>query len=350
MERILDKDLPRDRDLLMQLRSAAIRHHNEWSAASEGCGVGFDELLAWERRPDTAYLKAAAQDAFRASGSGFDAPAGAVLPPLGMTDCPQGLVRQRGDDRRGLSDPKASFPLDAELRPYVGGAWSRAVARFEALRTNALRMLHGGRLIRDVQCAFAALLGAVDAVRNEAERLLEELSASTGNPPAVHEGATPPASEAAEESARDAVDVNDEIEAAKPISPKSKSEQRARWLAEAMLLVRDHPDWSDASIAGKVGKHKSQLSRSPEYKAAAALARESKATIREGHITTDPDAKLSDVEAVDPSTGWSENRADRGEAIPGSEYVREYCSECGEAMRVLPSKVGAHCICEDCQT
>ncbi|REJ90647.1 MAG: hypothetical protein DWQ34_16950 [Planctomycetota bacterium] len=106
-----------------------------------------------------------------------------------------------------------------------------------------------------------------------------------------------PETEAAGEAGRDDADAESEIEAAQPISPKSKSEQRARWLAEAMLLVRDHPDWSDASIAERVGRHKSQLSRSPEYQTAAALARDPQRDPPKGRITVDPRSGLTDVEA-----------------------------------------------------
>jgi hypothetical protein len=57
-------------------------------------------------------------------------------------------------------------------------------------------------------------------------------------------------------------------------TPKAKGrERRAKWLAEAMLTVKDHPDWPDATIAERVGINKSQLSRSPEYRAAASMAR-----------------------------------------------------------------------------
>lgn len=89
----------------------------------------------------------------------------------------------------------------------------------------------------------------------------------------------------------------DEAEATKPTGATSKREQRAQWLAQAMLLVRDHPDWSDAEIARRVGKDKSTLSRSKEYQAAAAMARGVKDARHRGHISVDPDSGLRDVEA-----------------------------------------------------
>ena len=74
--------------------------------------------------------------------------------------------------------------------------------------------------------------------------------------------------------------------------------QRYEWLAEAMLIVRDHPDWSDRKIANEVGKAASTLTRSDEYRLAAAMARKPK-VFTKGHITVDADTGLRDVEAHD---------------------------------------------------
>lgn len=69
------------------------------------------------------------------------------------------------------------------------------------------------------------------------------------------------------------------IEAASttPTSPRERGRQRkeakARWLADAMLFVTDHPDWADVHIAEVVKRHPSQLSRSEHYQAAAMRAR-----------------------------------------------------------------------------
>ena len=57
----------------------------------------------------------------------------------------------------------------------------------------------------------------------------------------------------------------------------TRRERQFKWLAEAMLTVRDHPEWSDATIAEQVRINKSRLSRSPEYQTAATMARTSKA-------------------------------------------------------------------------
>lgn len=94
-----------------------------------------------------------------------------------------------------------------------------------------------------------------------------------------------------------------------PAGPRGKSELRAEWLAKAMLLVRDHPDWSDAEIARQVGKDKSTLSRSREFRAAAAMVRGVKDDRDKGHISVDPDSGLQDVEAYsdDPAeTDWDD--------------------------------------------
>ena len=82
-----------------------------------------------------------------------------------------------------------------------------------------------------------------------------------------------------------------------PPKPTTKRDERTKWLAEAMLLVRDHPDWSDSQIAERVGKHRSTLTRSREYQAAAALARGRKDQLAQGFIEKDPDTGRTDVEA-----------------------------------------------------
>ena len=81
-------------------------------------------------------------------------------------------------------------------------------------------------------------------------------------------------------------------------NPKpTRRERRAKWLAQAMLTVRDHPEWSDATIAGKVGINKSRLSRSPEYRAAASMARTPKTPA--GSVTVANGDR--ELEAVDDS-------------------------------------------------
>lgn len=70
--------------------------------------------------------------------------------------------------------------------------------------------------------------------------------------------------------------TRDQADASTPKQKPTRRERRAKWLAEAMLTVRDHPEWSDATIAEQVGIDKSRLSRSPEYQAAARMARSSR--------------------------------------------------------------------------
>jgi hypothetical protein len=125
----------------------------------------------------------------------------------------------------------------------------------------------------------------------------------------------------------------------------TKSQRRAKWVAEAMLLVRDHPDWSDTEIAGRVERDKSQLSRSPEYQLAAAQARGPKKNVPSGYVTVDAKTGLQDVEAVTAK----DYKSGRGQQIPGSKYYREYCSKCGEDIRVLLDEVGTKPVCDDCR-
>jgi len=80
-------------------------------------------------------------------------------------------------------------------------------------------------------------------------------------------------------------------------SSSTKAIDKVKWLAEAMLLVQEHPTWSDAAIADKVGKHPSTLSRNRPYQTAAAMARGRKQDLPAGHQMIDPDTGLRDIEA-----------------------------------------------------
>jgi hypothetical protein len=93
-------------------------------------------------------------------------------------------------------------------------------------------------------------------------------------------------------------------------APVSQREKSADWLAKALLLVRDHPKWSDRFIAQRVGVHPSTLSRSREYQMAAAMARGSKDDLRRGQVTVDPETGQQDIEAYDDQPGrpaWDED-------------------------------------------
>jgi hypothetical protein len=69
-------------------------------------------------------------------------------------------------------------------------------------------------------------------------------------------------------------------------APTSRGERRMRWVAEALMLVHAHPDWSDAKIARRVGIDKSQLSRCEEYRRARVVL---KGDVPSGHAETDAD-------------------------------------------------------------
>ncbi|MCH2119213.1 MAG: hypothetical protein MK161_16100 [Pirellulales bacterium] len=134
-----------------------------------------------------------------------------------------------------------------------------------------------------------------DSARSKLSRLAGDLlnwtkqPGTTGTMPAHQKGVSIADSNTSE--------GGDETKATRPAGPTSRSEERAEWLAKAMLLVRDHPDWSDAEIARRVGKDKSTLSRSKEYRAAAAMARGVKDDRHRGHISVNPSSGLRDVEA-----------------------------------------------------
>jgi len=80
------------------------------------------------------------------------------------------------------------------------------------------------------------------------------------------------------------------------VSNSTKRKHPYLWKAESMLLVNQHPDWSDKRIAQEVSISPSSLSRCKEYQLAAAMARNGHKRHR-GHISVDPESGLRDVEA-----------------------------------------------------
>ncbi|MCC7193568.1 MAG: hypothetical protein IT444_12390 [Phycisphaeraceae bacterium] len=151
---------------------------------------------------------------------------------------------------------------------------------------------------------------------------------------------------------REAPSSADEPTAAKkPVTsaPMSARERRVQWEIKAMMLVQDHPEWSDAKIARHVGKNPATLSRSKQYKKGAALARSGGIDLPKGYKTVDEVSKTTDVAAVAPPTRQAVDHPDRGERIPGSRYYREYCAYCDEQMKVPKNQVGQRPTCERCE-
>lgn len=79
------------------------------------------------------------------------------------------------------------------------------------------------------------------------------------------------------------------------------SRSPSTWLAEAMLKVRDHPDWSDRKIAQSIGRSPSTLSRNEGYQQAALISRQSVARAPVQGFHRRGDDGWVDVEAVDPA-------------------------------------------------
>lgn len=83
-----------------------------------------------------------------------------------------------------------------------------------------------------------------------------------------------------------------------PVNPPNKRD-KAEWLAHAMLLVKDHPEWSNAKIAKTVGVSPSSISsrRCPEFHIAACLARTEKSNRPKGFEKIDPESGMREIEA-----------------------------------------------------
>jgi len=98
------------------------------------------------------------------------------------------------------------------------------------------------------------------------------------------------------ESGGDERTVDDVDGSGKPAA-KTRQQRKLEWLAKAMILVQENPSLSNVAIARKVGRNPSQLSRSKQFRDAAALARGGRSSIRNGFIVKDDDTGTLDVEA-----------------------------------------------------
>jgi len=85
-----------------------------------------------------------------------------------------------------------------------------------------------------------------------------------------------------------------------PAAIKTRRDRRREWIAHAMLLVRDYPQWPDRAGATAVGVDPSTLSRCREYRAAAAIARQRAGVQPRGFVKTDAETGKRDVEAYAP--------------------------------------------------
>lgn len=126
----------------------------------------------------------------------------------------------------------------------------------------------------------------------------------------------------------------------------NRKHNRAAWVANAMLRVKDEPDLSDAEIARRVDVSKTALSRCPEYKRAAAMARGEKTALPVGYLTKDPETGQTDVEASARPVSKPESTPAR---IPESKYVPATCRECHEPIRIKPDADPAQALCERCE-
>ncbi len=121
---------------------------------------------------------------------------------------------------------------------------------------------------------------------------------------------------------------------------QERPDRKRRWLADAMLLVRDHPEWSDAKIAREVKIDPAQLSRSTEFQQAAKIAREPKKAPPRGRADGS-----GGIEAESPAVPVV------GEPVPGSRRgLRwEHCARCDEWIRVAADMVGQSPLCDSCE-
>lgn len=197
-----------------------------------------------------------------------------------------------GNDHEKRPQAKMLAERDARRYPRNGGLPANRLERQTRLKMpgraelwctegemqRAIRNLQARQRIEEVQAADAGEF-ADDEDRIRSERVWRVC------PPLVSHASD-------SESRPEATATMHDIKPAR----QAKLQRTVQWLAEAMLLVRDHPDWSDREIADTVGKSPGTLSRSEEYQAAARLAR-SNIPPPKGFIKRDSATGLSDIEA-----------------------------------------------------
>jgi hypothetical protein len=81
-----------------------------------------------------------------------------------------------------------------------------------------------------------------------------------------------------------------------PATPLGRKERRRRWVAEAMILIQEHPDLPDKKVAEIVGVHPSALSRCGTYQQAKRIAQQRQPPPA-GHVDIDPDTRTRHLEA-----------------------------------------------------
>ena len=133
-----------------------------------------------------------------------------------------------------------------------------------------------------------------------------------------------------------------------PDGETNRTDAKLKREATAIALRMAHPDWLDTQIAKEVGVHPGAVSRWPSYQKSKELAQSERNEVQKGHVTSDSESGLCDVEARVTPASYHEDQSDRGQQISGSRYFREYCAECKEPIAVSPGKVGKNPVCDHC--
>jgi len=236
---------------------------------------------------------------------------GEPYPGLGVLAgrfCSRGAVRQaiKSDDR---------------LRDWQRDAWKRWPAKFSRHRGPEPKKRRAAARILDrlmkagKPCLSFASLAAKSglkvgpfyrAVHEDPERMewWERTRRDTRFKP---KGRTETAAAAPERPAAETAPPAP-VPPAEAVAPGASVPRRGRrdgkWLADAMLSVRDHPDWSDAKVADCAGVSPSTLCRSEIYRKAADLARHHGRPAK-GHKTADGDVEAYDQDG-DPADRTAE--------------------------------------------
>lgn len=179
-------------------------------------------------------------------------------------------------------DPDPDSGVVTIIDPEGEATWHRqreAAGLRDALRNQALRV-----------CQASPGLPAPPAPTQDAERDITDGLARWCLEAKAGDGRS--------EATQPAQDAGKYIESA---MAKTGQQSQREWLAKAMLVVQDHPEWSDRRVAQEVGKSPSTLSRNALYQQAAMRARQaSSRPAVKGYKVRGKDG-TAEVEAIDDS-------------------------------------------------
>jgi hypothetical protein len=200
-----------------------------------------------------------------------------------------------------LSDPSALVYWPAKMR------WPHCMAHFDVLREKLeefrLPNPTPGHVTHFAEVVSSSTNDALSALATQSDLVSSAISGQKLS--AEHLGRFDRAvqwlAESVEEAGRIAQRIEDQSSGRNPVANQTnvggqRKQNRLAWLARALVAVNEDPAQSDREIAEIAGVHPSQLARSPEYQAAAKIAR---SRMTGGPRRGYKNGTTGDIEAID---------------------------------------------------